>query len=212
MGPPRDSSLFPCSSGRGHHCHHLHVFLHRVRDCLCRHHGCLCHARYWNLLYRSPRHYDPPWHTDSQYSQPAAPSRILCNLTSCVSDDPAWSASPLIRLSPPLLYTKYLHEQTGCRHLVHRPLRSLIVWKATLIAFIGAILGALYPPSRPPAKIPSTPSPTNKAGLPCIAQRPSLPQTVKGDHFDRQGVSLGGSGLGPVACDLDTALLGRSPG
>jgi ABC-type lipoprotein release transport system permease subunit len=30
-------------------------------------------------------------------------------------------------------------------NLVHRPLRSFIVWKATLTAFVGAILGARYP-------------------------------------------------------------------
>jgi len=37
---------------------------------------------------------------------------------------------------------------------VHRPLRSLIVWKATLTAFIGAILGALYPALNAASKDP----------------------------------------------------------
>src|SRR6266852_3799748 len=121
MGPPCDCSLCPCSSGRGHECHHLHVFLHRVRYCLCRHHGCLCHARYWKLLYWPPGHYDPPWPTDSQSSQPAAPSRIPRNLTSCVSDDPGWSASSLIRFSPRSQYTPTCINKLAVTNLVHCP-------------------------------------------------------------------------------------------
>jgi hypothetical protein len=39
-------------------------------------------------------------------------------------------------------------------NLVHRPLRYLIVWKATLVAFIGAILGALDPALQTASKDP----------------------------------------------------------
>ena len=39
-------------------------------------------------------------------------------------------------------------------NLVHRPLRYLIVWKATLVAIIGAILGVLDPALQAASKEP----------------------------------------------------------
>jgi len=66
-----------CGSRRRSQQPDLHLLLRRIWYHLRCGHGCLCHARCWNLLDRARRHYASPRRTDPRYSGPAAPPRTF---------------------------------------------------------------------------------------------------------------------------------------